>query len=201
MLRHLLKLRVTLLALALIAAALGVGNAFVALFVPARYELTYQFSLSVHHCIEGRCAYSAMFEIANSGRSLQEEVQVTLRGIPEAAGGSPRILNLDASMPREHDPLIRQYRDGDTLRIRLQPLWPGTLAQFHFSGVFAGAELAGALEPEVHVEGRGRRIEGDPRSMAIGRWFTVRPERPGTVVGVRPPCLQSCAGDKMALLN
>ena len=113
MLRHLLKLRVTLLGLALIAAALGVGNAFVALFVPARYELTYPFSLSVHHCIEGRCAYSAMFEIANSRRGLQEEVQVTLRGIPKAAGGSPR-------------------------------------------------------------------------SMAIGRWLTARPERPGTIVGVRP---------------
>jgi hypothetical protein len=185
-LRHLLNVKVALLALALIAAALGVGNAFVALFVPARYELIYQFSLSVHHCLASRCAYSAVFEIANSGRNLQEVVQVTLKGIPEAAGGSPRVLNLDASMPRERDPLIQQHRTGDTLKIRLQPLWPGTLAQFHFSGVFAGDELAGALEPMVHVEGRGRLIEGDPRGMAFGRWFTVRPERPGKVVACAP---------------
>jgi hypothetical protein len=170
--RHLLGARLALWGLAIVLALFGVGNVFVALFVPARFEVIYEFDVTVSYCAEGQCAFSALLEVANSGREMQEEVVVTLKGLPANLGGAPRTLNLDSSYPRSGDPAIRQQRDGDTLKIQLQQFSPGSLTQFHFSGSVPRSRLNEAVKPDVQITGRGRIIEGDPRSIAFTRWFT-----------------------------
>lgn len=183
MLKHLLNLRLALLIAAFALAAFGIGNAFVALFSQARYEVTYQFSVTVSYCPGDPCAYSAMLEIANSGRKLQNEVKASIRGLPEALGSSPRTINLDASRPRDNDPVVSRQHHGDVLELRLQQLPPGALTQFQFRGFLSSEEMAGAIEPEILVEGRGRIIEGDPRSIAFGRWFTAIADSAGPAGG------------------
>lgn len=170
-LNHFLTVRAVLLGIAALLAVLGVGNAFVAIFMPARYEVVYDFDVTVAHCTRGRCAYSALLSVANSGRRAQEEVTLTISGLPEGLGGQPRILSLDASIARGPDPAIERERAGQALRIRLKGFTPGTLLQLPFSGYFQESALPGALEPDVSVDARGRVIRGDPRTVAFGRWF------------------------------
>lgn len=171
-LRHLLSARLALWGLAILLALFGVGNIFVALFVPARYEVIYQFDVTVSYCSGEQCAFSAMLEVANSGREVQREVVLTLTGLPQGLGGSPRTINLDSSFPRSGDPVIQQARKGGALEIRLQQFSPGALTQFYFAGTVARALLDEAVNPDLQVEARGRTVEGDPRGIALTRWFT-----------------------------
>jgi hypothetical protein len=171
-LRHLLSARLALWGLAILLALFGVGNAFVAVFLPARFEVIYQFDVTVRYCSGEQCAFSGMLEVANSGREMQQQVVVRLAGLPPGIGGSPRTINLDSSYPRSGDPEIRQQRDGDVLEIRLLELAPGALTQFTLSGSVPRAQFEGAREPVVRIQGRGRMVEGDPRSIAFTRWFT-----------------------------
>ena len=169
---HLLNARLALWTGAFLLAAFGVGNVFVALFSQARYEVIYQFSVSVSYCAGEQCGYSATLEVANSGRKMQDEVSLIIEGVPPQVGGTPHTINLDASMPRQGDPQIEQLREGDRLSIRLQKLGPGALTRFRFYGWMSQAELAAAQNPRLEIRARGRIIEGDPRSIAFGRWFT-----------------------------
>lgn len=167
----LLNLRLALVVLAAILGAFGLANAFVAVFFRADYEVTYQFDVTLTYCTADQCAYSAMLEVANTGRQEQPEVSVRLTGLPPGIGGSPKVINLSAAEPRAHDPLIDQWRDGDEYHLRLTGLAPGTLAQFFFRGSAAVAQVEPAREPQVSVSGRGKLIDGDPRAIAFGRWF------------------------------
>ena len=168
-LSSLLNFRIALFVLAGILAVFGVGNAFVAVFIPAKHELAYHYDVVVSHCQQDNCAYSAELEIANTGKEQQERVSVVIRGLPPGIAVQPRFLNLDASYPRSHDPRIRQNHDQKSLTITLEQLGPGTLVYFRVAGYMPRRQLERALEPEVKVEGRGRMVEGDPRSIAIAR--------------------------------
>lgn len=167
----LLNLRLALIVLAAILGAFGLANAFVAIFFQAKHEVTYHFDVTVSYCTEGRCAYSALLEVANTGRETQTEVTVSLVGLPPGMGGSPRVLNLSAADPREADPVVEQQRKGEAYRVRLSGFTPGTLAQFVFRGSVPEAQLAAASNPAVTVESRGKQVRGDPRAIAFGRWF------------------------------
>lgn len=172
--RHLLSARFALWGLAVMLALFGVGNIFVALFYTARYEVIYQFSVTVSHCFGEQCAFSAMLEVANSGSETQEELVVKLTGLPARVGASPTTFNLDATLPRSSDPEITQRRDGDVLEIRLLQFSPGALTQFQFSGFVPVTQTEKASHPKLEIEGRGRMIEADPRGLAFARWFTAR---------------------------
>jgi hypothetical protein len=170
-LEKLLNLRLALIMLAAILGAFGLANAFVAVFYRADYEVTYHFDVMVTYCTGDQCAYSAMLEVANTGREEQPEVSIRLTGLPPGIGGSPKVINLSAAEPREADPVIDQERAGDDYVVRLSGLAPGTLAQFIFRGNFPVGQVARAHAPEVSITGRGRMIEGDPRAIAFARWF------------------------------
>lgn len=182
--RHWLGLRALLYLSALVLAAFGIGNAFVAVFAQARYEVVYRFDVTVSYCTEDLCAFSGMLSVANTGRDTQDLVTVSLAGIPSGLGSRPRFLNLDASLPRAADPVTDQRRSGERLFIRLHKLTPGTLAQFPFRGTVSPGLLQGALEPQVSVQARGRVVEGDPRGIALGRWFSLA--RGSACVHLRP---------------
>jgi hypothetical protein len=152
---------------------LGVGNAFVALFVQARYEVAYQFDVTVSYCTGDVCAFSALLSLANTGRDTQETVTISLAGIPAGLGAHPQLLNLDASFPRAADPIIDRHESGERLLIVVRNLTPGTLAQFPFRGTVSAEVLQNTLDPHVSVEARGRIVKGDPRGIAFGRWFSL----------------------------
>lgn len=168
---RLLTLRLALIVLVAILGAFGLANAFVAVFFRADHEVTYHFDVTVTYCAEGQCAYSAMLEVANTGRKIQPDVVVRLAGVPPGIGGSPRVINLSAAEPREADPLIYQLWDGEVYVVRLDGLTPGTLAQFFFRGSFPAGRLPAVSEPTVTVQGRGKMVRGDPRAIAFARWF------------------------------
>lgn len=168
---HILTLRAALYGLALLLAAFGIGNAFVAVFAPARYEVVYKFDVSVSYCAEEDCAFSAYLSLANTGKRLQERVLVEIEGIPAGLGGEGQVLSLDASIRRAGAPVIERQRRNGSLIIVLQNLSPGTLVQIPFNGFLPRMRLPDAEAPRLRVEARGRVIEGDPRSIAVGRWF------------------------------
>jgi hypothetical protein len=167
----LLNLRLALIVLAAILGAFGLTNAFVAVFFQAKQEVTYRFDVTVTYCAEGHCAYSAVLEVANTGRETQPEVSVRLKGLPPGIGGNPKVLNLSAADPRESDPVIEQERLGEVHIVRLRGFAPGTLAQFVFRGSIAAGQLAAASDPAIEISGRGKMVRGDPRAIAFARWF------------------------------
>lgn len=167
----LLNLRLALVVLAAILGAFGLANAFVAIFVRADYEVIYRFEVTSTYCAGDRCAYSAMLEVANTGRGPQPEVTVGIDGLPPGLGGSPWVLNLSAADPRDADPVIEQRRLDGVYVVRLTGFAPGTLAQFAFQGSVPREQLAGAQSPVISITGLGRMIEGDPRAITLARWF------------------------------
>ncbi len=170
--RHLLNLRIVLGSLAILLAIFGVSNWFVAVFVPARNEVVYHYDVTVSYCTGGDCVYHAKLRVANTGREMQRAVVVTVAGLPPDTGASPHVLNLDASYPRESNPVIERAHENGMLTIRLRDFAPGTLIEFSVSGFLPESRLRQALEPEVKVTGKGRIVEGDPRAIAFGRFFS-----------------------------
>jgi len=168
---RLLTLRVALIVLAGILATFGVTNGWVAIFWQSKYEVSYQFDVSVTYCFHQQCAFSGTLKVANTGRREQDEVVVSMTGVPANTGSTPRVTNLSAAEPREADPKIEQNQNKDTYVIRLRGLKPGALTLFHFQGQIPASEAAKAQEPIISVSGRGRMIEGDPRAIAFGRFF------------------------------
>lgn len=167
-----LTIRLLLYVLAAMLALFGVRNAFVALFMQADHEIVYSHDVGRPYCAKEHCYYNAGLSLANTGREVQERVGLTFLGMPEGIGASSQVLNLDASAPRTSNPFIdRRWRDG-ALIIELRELTPGTLVVFRLQGYMPAPLVEQALESELSVEARGRVIEGDPRGIAFGRWFS-----------------------------
>jgi len=184
--KGLLTLRAALYGIAGLLAIFGVSHWFVAVFVQARFEVVYLYDVTVNHCTGQLCAYSATLEVANTGRAPQTHVEVRIDGLPAGLGTWPKILNLDASYPRASDPLIEQQHEAGLLRIHLRELTPGTLVEFTLRGFFPREQALGAPDPAVSVAGQGRMIEGNPRAVAFGRFFS-RCETCGGPDVHRPP--------------
>jgi hypothetical protein len=169
---RLLNLRVALIGLAALLGAFGIGNAFVAVFFQAKYEVTWNYDVTVSSCTAGGCVYSGQLSIANTGSRDQPLVTVEIDGLPPGVSGSPRILNLSSAEPRTADPEIEQhYADGKAL-IRLAGFSAGTLVQFRMVGFHAEGEAAAREAPGITVTSRGRLIEADPRALAFGRYVS-----------------------------
>ena len=169
--RGLLNLRLLLILLAAGLAAFGISNGFVAVFWQSRHEVIYQYDVGPTYCYRQECAFSAMLEVANSGRETQPEVVVKLSGLPPDVGGRPRVINLSAAEPRLADPRIEQGPEGGAYVIRLSEFTPGTLTQFMFHGSVPASSMTGGHKPEISIRGEGRMIEGDPRAITFGRFF------------------------------
>jgi hypothetical protein len=168
----LLNLRVALMVIAALLGVIGIGNAFVAVFFQSKYELVYNYDVTVVYCTQGQCAYSAALSVANTGRKTQDRVTVTITGLPPGMGGSPSVTNISAAAPRTGDPEIQQdYKDG-TGTIQLDGLTPGTLVEFTFRGSFPEAQLPAEGETTVKVNSKGKQIEGDPRAITFGRYIS-----------------------------
>lgn len=168
----LLNLRIALVVIAVLLAALGVSNGFVALFHQARYEVVYNHERVLNYCTHGNCAYSAKLSVANTGRRAQQLVSITISGLPEGVEGAPLVTNFSAAEPRAFDPVIEHgYREG-TGTIRLRNLAPGAIVIFDFSGFVPEASLKEKPDVEITVRGRGRVIEADPRALTFGRYVT-----------------------------
>ena len=167
-----LNLRLALYVAAVLLALFGVGNAFVALFVQSRHEVVWHFDVTARFCSHGQCAYVAELEVANTGKEVQPQVAVSIKPWPRGLGAAPTVLNLDAGQPRDFDPVIEQSHDNGQLAVQVKQFAPGTLVQFAFRGLIPEADLVAALDPQVSVTGQGRMIEGDPRGIALGRFFT-----------------------------
>ncbi|NIP19172.1 MAG: hypothetical protein GWM87_14170 [Xanthomonadales bacterium] len=178
-LARLLNLRIALIGLAAILGAFGIGNAFVAIFFQAKYEVTWNYDVTVEYCAEGNCAYSGELAIGNTGTRDQELVTVEVTGLPPGVFGSPRILNLSSAEPREGDPVIGQSHADHVTNIRMENFTAGTLVQFHFAGFYEEGESTVKEEPRVTVTSRGRLIEGDPRALTFGRYISQRPQPAG----------------------
>lgn len=168
----LLNLRVALIAIAALLGVIGIGNAFVAVFFQSKYEIVYNFDVTVVYCTQSQCAYSAGLVIANTGRETQELVNVTITGLPPGLGGSPSVTNISAAEPRSADPGVQQDYANGTGTIQLDNLTPGTLVLFKFRGTFEAAQLPGEGETTVTVKGKGKLIEGDPRAITFGRYIS-----------------------------
>lgn len=170
-LNRLINLRLALILLAAVLSLFGIGNAFVAVFWQARHEVTWNYDVGRTWCSHGHCAFNAFLQVANTGEDMQVEVVVQITGVPPGVGGSPWVINLSAAAPRSGDPIITQGREGDRYFVRLRELAPGALTEFRFQGVIPANAMPAPGEPEVTVQGEGRIVEGDPRGLALARWF------------------------------
>ncbi|MGD2130791.1 MAG: hypothetical protein PVJ33_15930 [Lysobacterales bacterium] len=167
----LLNIRVALIVAALLLAAFGIHNAFVAVFSKGAYEIIYRYDETVRACMERYCVYGAELSIANTGDRDQELVVVEIAGVPGGLRGSHRILNLSAAEPRSGDPEISWRQENGVSRLEIGKFAPGTLVLAKFSGVYP-AEQQTAEQPTVEVKVKGRVIEGDPRAITLGRYVT-----------------------------
>ncbi len=177
---RIIALRVALLVAAALLALFGIGNAFVAIFIQGRYEVTWNYDESVRFCTAGTCIYSADLAIANTGTKPQRRAVVELVGLPPSVRASRSILNLSASEPRDADPTILESRTNASLQITLDQFQPGTLVLMRLSGFYPEAELPNPPEVAASVDAQGRIIEGDPRAITLGRYLTQSAARENT---------------------
>jgi hypothetical protein len=97
---RLLTLRAALLVLAALLALFGIRNAFVAVFVQGRHEVTWNFDETVRYCSQGHCAYGATLAIANTGTQPQERTTAELAGLPPGIRAAHSVIDLSAAEPR-----------------------------------------------------------------------------------------------------
>ena len=169
---NLLNLKVVLIVIAFLLAALGFRNTFVAIFVKGKYEVIYGYDESVRVCFEGYCIYSAELSIANTGEADQERVVVEIDNVPGGLRGGVRVLNLSATEPRSAEPVIdSRYEDGVSI-FEIGDFTPGALVLIKFSGFYPREEQTDS-KPMVEVSARGRVIEGDARAITFGRYVTL----------------------------
>jgi hypothetical protein len=134
-----------------------------------RHELLYHLSPIVSQCMGERCVALYRLLVANSGRDVQERVEV--RWPAQFAGWQIDWSSSDlvASTAPRADPEIAISKGAHEIR----NLAPNTLVELSVRCLDCTRdELAAARQASVRIEAQGKIMEREPRVTMLGRAAT-----------------------------
>jgi hypothetical protein len=134
-----------------------------------RYEVLYHLSPIVSQCIGERCVALYRLLVANSGRDVQERVEV--RWPAPFAGWQIDWSSSDlvASTAPRADPDVAISKGGHEIR----NLAPNTLVELSVRCLDCSRrELEAARQASVRIEAQGKIMEREPRVTMLGRAAT-----------------------------
>lgn len=141
------------------------------IFFNASKEIIYDYDLGLFLCLDENaiCVYSGTLLIANTGDAVLSEVAVVNRPLLKGLTYAFKILNLNASQPREGDPVIETLGEVHTLK----QVYPGTLIEIKYSGSIPLAEKDPLSNFSPMVSADAKLINADPHGTEIVRLLSL----------------------------
>ncbi len=141
------------------------------LFFNSSSEIIYDYENSVFLCLKSSalCGYSGEFKVANTGTKVLENVTVQNKGMPKNLKVAIKILDLNASSPREGEPKIVNSEEI----INIDSFYPETLVIIQYSGSepIEQREALASFRPEVVAN--AKLINADPQGTEFARFLSI----------------------------
>ena len=147
------------------------GTNFFSVLFQSNKEIVYEYDVLFSMCLENSplCTYGAELQLANTGKSSQNNIVVVIKNIPREVKVDTRVLNLSASNPRTNDPAIQVNAMENEYEIVVNDFSAGALIEAKFSGNVAQDKFEMLGEVSINVVSEGEVIEGSPHGTALGR--------------------------------